>query len=303
MPSESTVPSESTKLVIVTGLSGAGKTQAVRCLEDLGFFCVDNLPPDLIPGFAELLRQPGVKVNRVALVMDIRGGTFFNALFNALGFLDQSGFHYEILFLEAADEALVRRYKETRRRHPLSPDLLEGIRAERKRMEELRGRASKIIDTSELTPQQLREQIRDLYGEENQSPLVITVVSFGYKYGIPLDADLVMDVRFLPNPHYLPELRDATGQEQIVKDYVLGTAATQEFLVRFIDLLRFLVPYYVSEGKSHLVIAIGCTGGQHRSVVLAESIGNFLEQNTHYPVSVKHRDVWRSMSANRPKDS
>lgn len=297
------MPTESTKLVIVTGLSGAGKTQAVRCLEDLGFFCVDNLPPDLIPGFAELLRQPGVEVKRVALVMDIRGGTFFNALFKALSFLEQSDLHYEILFLEAGDEALVRRYKETRRRHPLSPDLLEGIRAERKRMEELRGRASKIIDTSELTPQQLREQIRELYGEENQSPLVITVVSFGYKYGIPLDADLVMDVRFLPNPHYLPELRDATGQDQVVKDYVLGTPATQEFLGRFTDLLRFLVPYYVSEGKSHLVIAIGCTGGQHRSVVLAESIGSFLEQNTYYRVSVKHRDVWRSMSANRPKDS
>ncbi|MDN5344665.1 MAG: RNase adapter protein RapZ [Clostridia bacterium] len=281
------------RLVIVTGLSGAGKTQAVRCLEDLGFFCVDNLPPSLIPGLVDLLGSPlSTSISKVALVMDIRGGQFFDGLEEALAYLDGRGIPYEILFLEAADEVLVRRYKETRRRHPLSSggQILEGIVAERQRLEELRGRASVIIDTSELTPRQLKEQLTDLFGVRRQ--LVINIISFGYKYGIPLDADLVMDVRFLPNPFYIPALRPFTGHDRCVAEFVLSAPEAQQFIERFGDLLRFLIPHYQREGKSHLVIAIGCTGGQHRSVTLANRLGDLL-RDQHYDVIVKHRDVMR----------
>ena len=284
------------RLVIVTGLSGAGKTQAVRCLEDLGFFCVDNLPPSLIPGLVDLLGHPGKEgegITKVALVMDIRGGEFFAGLDAALNYLDGLGIPYEILFLEAADEILVRRYKETRRRHPLSSggQILEGIIEERRRLEELRGRASKIIDTSELTPRQLKEQVSELFSSGRRQ-LIVSIISFGYKYGIPLDADLVMDVRFLPNPYYVPALRPFTGHDRCVKDFVLASPATQQFMKQFTALLRFLIPHYLSEGKSHLVIAIGCTGGQHRSVTLANKLGELL-QSEDYVVTVKHRDVVR----------
>lgn len=284
------------RLVIVTGLSGAGKTQAVRCLEDLGFFCVDNLPPSLIPGLVDLLGHPGKEgegITKVALVMDIRGGEFFTGLDAALNYLDGLGIPYEILFLEAADEILVRRYKETRRRHPLSSggQILEGIIEERRRLEELRGRASKIIDTSELTPRQLKEQVSELFGSSRRQ-LIVSIISFGYKYGIPLDADLVMDVRFLPNPYYVPALRPFTGHDRCVKDFVLASPVTQQFTKQFTALLRFLIPHYLNEGKSHLVIAIGCTGGQHRSVALANKLGELL-QSEDYVVTVKHRDVVR----------
>ncbi|MGI9861373.1 RNase adapter RapZ [Moorella naiadis] len=288
------------RLVIVTGLSGAGKTQAVRCLEDLGFFCVDNLPPSLIPGLVDLLGHPskeGEGITKVALVMDIRGGEFFTGLDAALNYLDGLGIPYEILFLEAADEILVRRYKETRRRHPLSSggQILEGILEERRRLEELRGRASKIIDTSELTPRQLKEQVAELFGSSRRQ-LIISIISFGYKYGIPLDADLVMDVRFLPNPFYVPALRPFTGHDRCVKDFVLAAPATQQFMKQFTALLRFLIPHYLKEGKSHLVIAIGCTGGQHRSVALANKLGELL-QSEDYVVTVKHRDVVHYLGA------
>ncbi len=281
------------RLVIVTGLSGAGKTQAVRCLEDLDFFCVDNLPPSLIPGLVDLLGQPASSIARVALVMDIRGGQFFDGLEEALGYLDSRSIPYEILFLEAADEVLVRRYKETRRRHPLSSggQILEGIIAERQRLEELRGRASKIIDTSELTPRQLKEQITELFAV-NRRQLLISIISFGYKYGIPLDADLVMDVRFLPNPFYIPSLRPFTGHDRCVAEFVMASAEAQQFIEQFAALLRFLIPHYQREGKSQLVIAIGCTGGQHRSVTLAEKLGAILRDDG-YDVIVKHRDVMR----------
>ncbi|MGI9952189.1 RNase adapter RapZ [Moorellaceae bacterium AZ2] len=281
------------RLVIVTGLSGAGKTQAIRFLEDLGFFCIDNLPPSLIPGLVELLNKqgpPSGENKKVALVMDIRGGAFFEGLEEALGYLDNQGFPYEILFLEASDETLVRRYKETRRRHPLAGEsIMEGILEERRRLQEIKGRASKIIDTSELTPRQLKEQIMELFGGEREQ-LTITVVSFGYKYGIPLDADLVVDVRFLPNPYYVPALRPFTGHDRCVADFVLESPVTSEFIVRFMDLMNFLIPHYVKEGKSHLVIAIGCTGGQHRSVTLANKIGELL-RTPNRKVIVKHRDV------------
>lgn len=282
------------RLVIVSGLSGAGKTQAARCLEDLGFFCVDNLPPSLIPGLVDLLRQPvkeGQGIDKLALVMDIRGGQFFAGLNDALNYLDKQGLFYEMLFLEAADEVLVRRYKESRRRHPLSGSgrIIESIMEERRRLAELRGRASKIIDTSELTPRQLNEQITELFGESRRQ-LVINIISFGYKFGIPLDADLVIDVRFLPNPYYIASLRAFTGHDRCVADFVLNSPETQEFIEKFTSLLRFLIPRYIKEGKSHLVIAIGCTGGQHRSVTLANKLGELL-RGDEYDIIVKHRDV------------
>lgn len=292
---------EEWRLVIVTGLSGAGKTQAIRSLEDLGFFCVDNLPPSLVPGLVELLSRqgPGPEENKkVALVMDIRGGKFFEGLEEALNYLDQQGFPYEVLFLEASDEVLVRRYKETRRRHPLAGEsILEGILEERRRLEGIKERASKIIDTSELTPSELKEEITELFGEQRQK-LTITVVSFGYKYGLPLDADLVMDVRFLPNPYYNPSLRPFTGHDQCVADFILKEPTTQEFLLKFMDLLHFLIPKYIKEGKSHLVLAIGCTGGQHRSVTLANRIGDLLKRED-FRVIVKHRDIVRTSSSRR----
>lgn len=284
-----------TQLVIITGLSGAGKTQAVRCLEDLGFFCVDNLPPSLIPRFTEIAGLSSGDMGRVALVMDIRGGRFFEGLFEALDYLDSQGLAYEILFLEASDEVLVRRYKETRRRHPLSSEgrILEGILEERRRLVELRGRASKIIDTSELTTQQLKEQLVELYGAGKEGKLAITVMSFGFKYGIPLDSDVVMDVRFLPNPNYVETLRNLTGHSPEVQRYVLDSPLTAEFMGKFSDMLAFLMPYYVKEGKSHLVIAIGCTGGQHRSVAVAEELGRRLKADRNYRVMVQHRDLRR----------
>jgi len=281
-------------LVIVTGLSGAGKTQAVRCLEDMGYFCVDNLPPELVPRFLELMGQAGETVGRVALVIDVRGGHFFPAVFETLAFLDRQGVNYEILFLEAADETLVRRYKETRRRHPLSEEgsILEGIREERRRLEELRGRANKVIDTTELSPQELRDQIRELFGRPDDTSLRVTVMSFGYKYGVPLDADLVMDVRFLPNPFYVEELRPLSGQDRQVVDFIFRHPAAGEFLERFLALLRFLLPHYLQEGKTHLVVAIGCTGGLHRSVTFADKVATALKEEG-CRVTVTHRDLRR----------
>jgi UPF0042 nucleotide-binding protein len=282
-----------TYFYIITGLSGAGKTYTIRALEDLGFFCVDNLPPVLLPRFAELCLQGADIIDRVAIVIDIRGGRFFNDLFQALDDLKEQGCPYKILFLEATTEVLIRRFKETRRRHPFSGrgPLLEEIRRERKRMEELRGIANKIIDTSELTPNELKTQISDLYGPDNDKvKLHITVMSFGYKYGIPLDADLVVDVRFLPNPFYVPELRPLTGCDRQVDEYVRKFPATEEFLQKYNDVLTFLLPNYVREGKTHLVIAIGCTGGQHRSVVLANCLGERLSSQ-EYRIMIRHRDI------------
>jgi len=282
------------RFLIITGLSGAGKTQAVRSLEDLGFFCVDNLPPSLIPKFAELCTQSKGKVNKVALVIDIRGGEFFDDLFAALEDLKAMGIYYEILFLEASNEILVNRFKETRRRHPLSAEgggVMEGIKLERERLQELRGRANKIIDTSELKPNQLKEEIQGLWGKNGKEKILsITVMSFGYKYGIPLDTDLLVDVRFLPNPYYIPELKALTGSDKEIQDYVFKSPISQEFIDKYYSLLNFLIPNYITEGKTHLVIAIGCTGGRHRSVALANRLGQLL-QNDKYQVTVKHRDI------------
>ncbi|NLK52162.1 MAG: RNase adapter RapZ [Syntrophomonadaceae bacterium] len=284
------------QIVIITGLSGAGKSQAVHCMEDLGYYCVDNLPPGLLPKFIELCAQSEGKITRVGLVIDIRGGRFFDSLFEALDALDQQGLEYEILFLEAADDILVRRYKESRRRHPLSPlgRILESIALERQRLAELRGRANKVIDTSNLSVQELRKQINDLYGSRStDSQLTLSITSFGYKYGIPMDADLVMDVRFLPNPYYVEDLRELSGLDEPVREFVLSQKETRSFLGQYIQLLQFLIPRYIGEGKTHLGIAIGCTGGRHRSVVLSTEISRILLE-TGYPSLVKHRDLLRS---------
>jgi len=296
------IPQKEFTLLIITGLSGAGKTHAIRALEDLGFFCIDNLPPALLPKFAELCLEAEGFIDRVALVIDIRGGGFFNDMFQALEELKKQGYPYEILFLEAATEVLVKRYKETRRRHPLSNygRLLEDILLERERLEGLRGIANKIIDTSELTTNELKAQIIGLYGPKNDKVrLHITVMSFGYKYGLPLDADLVIDVRFIPNPFYITDLSPLTGNDREVVDFVMQSPITAEFLKKYYDLMTFLLPHYLNEGKTHLVIAIGCTGGQHRSVVLANRMGQMLS-GSEYNVSVRHRDMFKKGAGGEP---
>ena len=284
---------ENPRLVIITGMSGAGKTQVMRFMEDLGYFCVDNLPPALIPKFAELCAQSAGQVNRVALVVDIRGGEFFDQLVEVLEDLDQQSIIPEVLFLEASDETLIHRYKETRRRHPLAPQgrISEGISKERERLEYIRGRATQIIDTSDLTTAQLKAKITELYesGAE-QSRIHVNVVSFGFKYGIPLDADMVFDVRFLPNPFYVEPLRRKSGRNPQVIGYIEQWPVTHQFLRKLHDFIDFLVPHYLKEGKSQLVIAVGCTGGLHRSVYVAGKISEAL-QGKGYQVTLEHRDI------------
>ncbi|MDI7250701.1 MAG: RNase adapter RapZ [Bacillota bacterium] len=277
------------RLVIITGLSGAGKSLAVRALEDLGFFCVDNLPPELIPKFAELCQQG--RIQRVALVVDIRGGEFFGEVFSALEHLESVGFPYQILFLEASDEVLVRRYKETRRLHPLAPHggVLEGIQEERRRLQELRGKAHIVLDTSDLSPQKLREEITHLFTGRRRG-LIVVIRTFGYKHGVPRDADLVFDVRFLPNPNYVEDLRPLDGTDPRVRDYVLRWPVSRRFLRLLGGLLRFLLPQYVAEGKTQLTLAVGCTGGRHRSVVVAEYLADFIRRLGH-TVLTEHRDI------------
>ncbi|MCB8816196.1 RNase adapter RapZ [Desulfosporosinus shakirovi] len=281
------------ELIVITGLSGAGRTQAMQSLEDQGFFCVDNLPPTFLVKFAELCAQSRGKVSKAAIVCDLRGGEFFSSLSEALNNLEKEGFRLEVLFLDASDETLIRRYKESRRRHPLSPQgrVLDGIQAERQQLEELRIRADNIIDTSNLSSQQLRSQVAELFCKaQGLGQMAVSVISFGFKYGMPMDADLVMDVRFLPNPFYVESLRPLTGEHELVKDYVFGNQMAQEFMEKYLDLLEFILPNYIREGKTHLVIGIGCTGGQHRSVAIAERVGSFLIERD-YAITVKHRDA------------
>jgi len=282
------------QFVIITGLSGAGKSNAMKVFEDLGFFCVDNLPPALLPKFADLVLHSDEKVRRVALVIDIRGGEFFDELFSALQQVARLGLRYDILFLDAADDALVRRFKETRRKHPLSQagSVLQGIRAERKRLELVKGRAHKIINTSNLTVRELRDEIASTYLRDRRPSraLEISIVSFGYKYGIPLDADLIFDVRFLPNPHYQATLRPLPGSHARIRKFVLEQPETREFLGRLYDFTTYLMPQFVTEGKSHLTIGLGCTGGRHRSVVLGDELGRHLRR-LGCRVHVRHRDL------------
>ncbi len=282
------------RFIIVTGLSGAGKTEATRSLEDMGYFCVDNLPPKLIPKFAEACVQSQGKISKVALVIDIRGGIFFDDLFESLNYLKNQDFKYEILFLDASDEVLVKRFKETRRSHPLAPGsrIITGINEERNRLREVKDRADIIIDTSKYAIKDLREEMTKNYGEVEQpkKQLSVTILSFGFKYGIPVDSDLVFDVRFIPNPFYIPELKPYSGNEEPVKKYVLEQEETKGFIRRVDDLLEFLIPNYKKEGKRQLIISIGCTGGRHRSVAIANELyENLLSRD--YNISIEHRDI------------
>lgn len=292
------------QLVIITGLSGAGKSKAVDCFEDLGYFCVDNLPPMFIPKFAELCAHSDGKINKVALVCDIRGGAFFENLFEALGDLEGIGFDYEMLFLEADEEVLIRRFKETRRRHPLSGhSLAESIQKERTALSELRGKADIIINTSDLTPAQLKDKIAQYYTKPDQrlQNMLVQLISFGFKYGLPLDADLVFDVRFLPNPFYVDQLRYLTGEDSRVKKYLWRWMVTHKYFQKICDLLNFSLPYYAREGKTSLVVALGCTGGRHRSVVLANELQKLLGER--YSVTVEHRDMNKEYGVRSPLDT
>ncbi|MHB8780247.1 MAG: RNase adapter RapZ [Candidatus Geothermincolia bacterium] len=281
------------EVIIITGLSGAGKSVAIKSFEDIGYFCVDNLPPSLVTRMAELSSMPGTEIDRLVLVIDARGGVFFDELAVALRELGDRGFSYRILFLEANDEQLLRRYKETRRAHPLARggDILDGIRAERQVLSTLKEKADLIIDTTELTGAELRARIGEFFRQgAPEERLTISVLSFGYKFGVPLDSDIIFDVRFLPNPYWVETLRELTGNDADVCDYVMAMPETGEFMERFKALIDYVIPCYVNEGKSYLTIALGCTGGRHRSVVLAEELARHLRERGFTP-SVKHRDV------------
>ncbi len=285
------------ELKILTGMSGAGKTQAIHVLEDLGYYCVDNLPPNLFLKFAEVVAMAAEPMSNVALVVDARGGEFLLDLYGALSQLREKHIPYQIVFLEASDEVLVRRFKETRRRHPLAAmegmSILDAIAEERRRLEEIRGVADVIIDTTSTSAQELKDQLLAVFAQKGIDKLWISVNSFGFKYGIPIDADLVMDVRFLPNPYYVPELKECSGLETGVQDYVLRSADTQDFLRRYLDLLISIIPLYVKEGKKNLTIAIGCTGGRHRSVTIASYLAKELaaREDLGVRVSLSHRDI------------
>ncbi len=281
------------KFLIITGLSGAGKSQAVKALEDLGCYCVDNMPPELIPKFAEIYCRTAEPQELAALVCDIRGGKLFQELEDNLKRLTEHGYEYEILFLEANEEVLIKRYKETRREHPMAVGgrILDGICKEQEHLKELRRKATHIIDTSGLSVAQLKGYITSLYGEKrDREGIMIHLVSFGFKYGIPLDADLVFDVRFLPNPFYLPKLREHTGLETCVRDYVMGFKQSEEFLSKLSHMMEFLIPYYIKEGRTQLVLGIGCTGGHHRSITIAEELAKQLQTGGHN-VLISHRDI------------
>jgi len=286
------------ELVVITGMSGAGRSEAIHTFEDLGFFCIDNLPPSFIGQLVDLAELPDSNLRRLAVVSDVRGHEFFDQLAGEIALLEDRGLDLSLLFLEADDDVLLRRFKETRRRHPLCEEgetLLDGIQDEREALSQIRSRADVVIDTSDMRPQDLRQAIRERFTESRSQALAITVSSFGFKYGLPSDADIVMDVRFLPNPYYNPELRSLTGLDAPVADYVSSHPETVDFLAKWFALLDSVVPGYVMEGKHHLSIALGCTGGMHRSVALAEATAVYL-RNKGYRVAVSHRDIGRDRS-------
>ena len=280
--------------VIVTGLSGAGKTRAMHAMEDIGFFCVDNLPAKLIPTFYELCLSSKEQRSRVAVVTDTRGGEMFTSLFDVLDDMKANQMDYKILFLDAKDQVLFNRYQENRRRHPLAEAyqgwVEQAVKLEREMLKPVRERADYIIDTSFLTTAQLKSRISNLFLENSSDALMVQCVSFGFKYGIPSEADLVFDVRCLPNPYYIEELRHHTGLEAPVRDYVMKWEQTQGFIRRWIDLIDYMYPLYCAEGKSQLVIAVGCTGGHHRSVALAQYLCDYLV-NQGKRAGVNHRDI------------
>ena len=283
---------EKTRFVIITGLSGAGKSIAVRCFEDSGFFRVDNIPSQLILKFAEICLKSKDKLSKIALVVDIRGGIFFKDLYKSLDYLKDLGINREILFLEASDETLVHRFSTTRRKHPLniSGSIIENIQAEREQLKELRSLADLIIDTSHLTPKQLSNEIIKSFIKRKKQKIQITLVSFGYKYGLPIDVDIVFDLRFLPNPFYIEDLRALPGTNTAVEKYLSEFPITQYFTSNFFALIKYLIPYYLQEGKTYLSIAFGCTGGRHRSVNLINKLAKYLKANG-YKTLVRHRDM------------
>ena len=284
------------KFVIVTGMSGAGKTTALKMLEDMGDFCVDNLPIALLPKFAELAHAPGSDISQVAVGVDIRNGRSLDEMASVLENLKASGVAYQILYLEASDEVLVKRYKETRRAHPLAKQgrVEDGIRLEREKLLYLKENATYILDTSQLLTRELKKALEQILVEEkNFKNLMITVLSFGFKYGIPNDCDLVFDVRFLPNPYYVDGLKYKTGNDEEVQDFVMDYEISHIFLDKLVDMLNFLIPNYILEGKNQLVIGIGCTGGKHRSVTLANKLFEALSDRSEYGVRLEHRDVSR----------
>lgn len=285
------------RFVIITGLSGAGKSHTLRAFEDWGFFCVDNLPPKLIPTFAELCIRADSNIDSVAVGIDSRGGVFFDDFEQVLSEMKERKFRFDILFLEADDRALITRYKESRRKHPLAAEsrVSVALELEREKLEKIRGMANHIIDTTRLSVKDLKEELWKIYLHDlPSSGLLINVVSFGYKYGIPMDADLLIDVRFLPNPYYIEDLRRQTGNDKAVQDYVLAFPQTNTFIDKLMDLLEFTIPFYEEEGKTQLVLGIGCTGGQHRSVTLANHIQKLLQDNGHWTVA-DHRDVQKHL--------
>jgi UPF0042 nucleotide-binding protein len=287
---------EPIRFVIITGLSGAGKSYAIKCLEDLGYFCVDNLPTTLIPTFAELCANSSRGIRAIALGVDVREGEYLVNMVETIQELRSRGHRVDVLFLEASDETLVRRYHETRRRHPLAGEgnVLDGIRAERKALAHLREIANRVIDTTSLTVHQLKDQMVHSYGPQaaKGGGLTVSLVSFGFKHGVPYDADLVFDVRFLPNPHFVDRLRALDGRDPAVEEFVMSFSESRELLSRLEGLLKFLLPLYEREGKAYLTVAIGCTGGRHRSVMLVEALRSFLTGLGLSPI-VRHRDLDR----------
>jgi RNase adapter protein RapZ len=281
-------------LVVITGFSGAGKSTAMNVFEDAGYFCVDNLPPEMIRSLVELFVHKGSKVERAAVVSDVRGGVYFEALRAVVDDLDALGLNHHVLFLEAAEQSLVTRYKETRRRHPLAPEgsVAAGVASERALLAPLRERADLVIDTTGMSAAMLREKIaREFLPRKTAGRLSVTFMSFGFKHGPPREEDLALDVRFLANPHYEIELRELTGLDQRVVDYIAADGRLQELYERLHALLDFLLPQYVAEGKAHLVIAIGCTGGRHRSVAIAEHLAERYGDRDDLDVAVAHRDI------------
>lgn len=284
------------RLVIVTGMSGAGKSTALKILEDAGYFCVDNLPIPLIPRFIEMLSAPDADVKKAALGIDVRNGQALDELAGDVppAWLDARMTTCEVLFLDARDDVLVKRYKETRRQHPLGGEghVGEGISRERERVTFLKKKATYILDTSRMLTRELKAELDKIFVEgKDFKNLYVTIMSFGFKYGIPQDADLVFDVRFLPNPYYVEELKEKTGNDAGVQDYVLNDERAEKFLEKFKDLIGFLLPNYILEGKNQLVIAVGCTGGKHRSVTMANELYMFVQQNDDYGVRIEHRDI------------
>lgn len=281
------------KLVIVTGVSGAGKSQAIKILEDMGFFCIDNLPPTLILKFLEVCKLSEEKVEKVAIVMDIRSGKMLDNASTILASIEQEGYSYEILFLEASDSVLVKRYKLTRRKHPLALNerIAEGIKKERERLEPLRKRANYIINTTKLSVKSLREELINIfeYGGHFEG-IFIQMMSFGFKHGVPNDVDLVFDMRVLPNPYNVDSLRELTGRNEKIKEYVMKFEESEILLKKILDYLEFVIPFYIKEGRTQLIIGIGCTGGKHRSVVMTEELAIRLNENGH-KVQFEHRDI------------